>query len=124
MTFGEFKKLEYPDQFPLELVLSQVMYDGLLDIDKVLSAYAHSIEKDRQESKIRFEEACICLSMHLSGNYKGKHKDELNKRMVSIRNKSKCQPSHIYDEKYGYTEEDEKEWEKFYKTIYGRDIQL
>ena len=124
MTFGELKNLEYPDILPLEFVLSKVMYDGFLDVDKVLSAYTHSIEKARHENRMRFEEACVCITQHLSGNYKGKDKDDVYKRMISILNKSTTLPHHVWDEKYGYTKEDEEKWEEFYKTIYGRDIEL
>jgi hypothetical protein len=119
MTFRDFKNLDYPDDMPLEEVLVNVLYKRLLDVNIVLSAYAHAIERDRQESKMRFEESCVCLTQHLSGNYKGKDRDKLNKRMISILNKSTTLPIHIWDNKYGYTEDDEKEWEDFYKTIYG-----
>ena len=119
MTFRDFKSLDYCDELPLEDVLADVLYKGLLNVNTVLSAYTHAIEKDRHENKMRFEESCVCLTQHLSGNYKGEDRNKLHKRMISILNKSTTLPHHLWDKKYGYTEKDEKEWEDFYKTIYG-----
>lgn len=119
MTFKEFKNLDYYDEMPLESVLADLLYKGFLNINTVLCAYSAAIERDRHENRMRFEESCVCLTQHLSGNYKGKDRDKLHKRMISILNKSTTLPHHIYDKQYGFTEEDEKEWENFYKTIYG-----
>lgn len=124
MTFEDFKNLDFLPFMPLEQVLVELLYKRQLDVNAILSAYAHAIERDRTENRMRFEEACICLTQHLSGNYKGSDKDKLTKRMISILNKSTTVPRHIWDEKYGYTEKDEKEWEEFYDTIYGKNIEL
>lgn len=124
MTFKEFKNLDYPDKLPLESVLADVLYKGLLSVNTVLCAYSAAVEKDRRENQMRFEESCVCLTQHLSGNYKGKDRDKLHKHMISILNKSTTLPHHIWDSKYDYTEKDEKEWENFYKTIYGNIIKL
>ena len=119
MTFKDFKNLEYPDAIPLEMVLADVLYKRLLDVTDVMCAYSRAVERDRDENKMRFEESCVCLTQHLSGNYTGKERDKLNKRMISILNKSETLPTHIWDEMYGYTEADEKEWADFYRRIYG-----
>ena len=125
MTFKDFKDLQYPDDLPLEFVLADVLYKRLLNINQVLSAYSAAVEKDRDENRMRFEEACTCLIQHLSGNWNGEEdRDKLNKRMISISNKSSSLPHHLYDKVYGFTEEDKNEWEDFYKTIYGRDLKL
>lgn len=122
MTFADFKNLDYREDASLESVLTDLLYKRWLDINTVLTTYSYAIEKDRHENRMRFEEACVCLTQHLSKNYKGEDRDKLNKRMISIVNKSTTLPHHIWDKEYGYTEEDEKEWEDFYKTMYGREI--
>jgi len=119
MTFKEFKSIDYYEGMPMESVLADVLYKGLMNVNDVLCAYSAAIERDRHENKMRFEEACVCLTQHLSGNFKGLDRDKLNKRMIAILNKSKTFPSHLYDKEYGYTKKDEQEWEEFYKTIYG-----
>jgi len=120
MTYEEFKNLGYPDDMPMEFALVQTLYEGKLNVNEVLSAYTHAIEKDRHESKMRFEEACVCMNQHLSGNYtKKKDKDDVTKRMIHISNKTKTLVPHVWDKQHGYTEEDEKKWEDFCEMIYG-----
>jgi hypothetical protein len=114
MTYGEFKELGFPDIMPMENVLAQVLFDRKIDVSEVLNAYYHALEAERHKLFSQFEEACICLNMHLSKNWKGENKKKLEKRMIHIFNKSKTLPSHIWDKMYNYTEEDEKEQEEDY----------
>jgi hypothetical protein len=124
MTFGEFKKLEYPDQLPLELVLSQIMYDGLLSTEQVMSAYTRAIEKDRWKRKMRFEEACTNLTQLLNGLWRGKDLKKAQQRAIHTLNMSETLPHNIYNDMYDYTEETKKEWDEFCEMIYGKEIQL
>ena len=122
MTFNEFKNLNYPADTPMELVLADCLYRGIMDVNTILKSYTQAIERDRHENKMKFEEACLCINQHLSGNYKGKDKKELNKRMVHIFNQTKTLPTGIYDEAHGYTEEDKKYWDEFFKMHYGIEL--
>lgn len=123
MTFREFKQLDFPADMPMEQALTEVLYRKLLDVNVVLSAYTHAIDRDRMESKMRFEEACVCMSQHLGDGWKkGKMKMEADKRMVHIFNHTQTLPKNIYNEKYGYTEDDKKYWDGFYKIIYGTEL--
>ena len=123
MIFAELKQMNYLPDAPMEYVLADLLYGGKMDINEVLSAYAKAIERDRHESSMRFEEACVCLNQYLSGNYtKKKDKEEMTKRMLHILNKTKTLVPHIWDKKHEYTDEDKKYWDDFCKTIYGSEL--
>lgn len=122
MTFGDFKNLQFDDRLPMELVLSICLYQGRIDINEVLTAYTRALEQERIESKMRFEEACVTMSMKLCGNFTGKH-EEVNKRMIHIYNKTKTLAKNVFNSKYGYTKEDEQHFDELCKNIYG-DINL
>ena len=85
---------------------------------KILNAYYHALEAERHKLTSQFEEACVCLNMHLSKNWKGENRKKLEKRMIHILNKSKTLPHHIYDKEYNYTNEDEKGQEEDYAMHY------
>ena len=118
MTYGEFKELGFPDIMPMENVLAQALFDRKIDVSEILNAYYHALEAERHRLASQFEEACVCLNMHLSKNWKGENRKKLEKRMIHILNKSKTLPNHIYDKEYNYTNEDEKEQEKDYVMHY------
>ena len=44
------------------------------------------------------------------------------KRCIHTFNANKTVVSHIHDEKYGYTEEDEKKWDEFCELMYGTNL--
>ena len=119
MTVGEFKQLDYPDALPMEYALSQALFDGVIDINTIMSSYSRAMQVERHKLSSQFEEACICINMHLSKHWTGEHKKELEKRMIHIYNKTKTLPTHIYDEEYGYTEEDDKKEEENYNMHFG-----
>ena len=118
MTYGEFKELGFPDIMPMENVLAQTLFDRKIDVSEVLNAYYHALEAERHKLTSQFEEACVCLNMHLSKTWKGENKKKLEKRMIHILNKSKTLPIHLYDKEYNYTKEDEKEQEEDYVMHY------
>ena len=122
MTFNEFKNLDYPADTPMESVLADCLYRGNMSVNVILMTYTQAIERDRHENKMKFEEACVCMAQHLSGNYKGKDKEKLHKRMVHIFNQAGTFPHGVYDETYGYTEEDKKYWDEFFKLHYGIEL--
>lgn len=121
MTFNEFKNLDYPADMPMEYALADCFYRGIMDVNTILKSYSQAIERDRHENKMKFEEACVCIAQHLAGNYK-KDIKELNKRMVHIFNQAGTLPHGVYDEAYGYTEDDKKYWDEFFKMHYGIEL--
>ena len=119
MTFGEFKELNLPDFMPMENALSQALFDRKIDISEVLTSYIRNLEYERHRLSSQFEEACICINMHLSKHWNKKaDREKLDKRMIHIYNKTKMLPSHVYDKEYNYTEEDDKEEEEDYNMHY------
>jgi hypothetical protein len=122
MTYEEFKNLDYPDSYPMEFVLADLMFNRQLDFVKVSQIYTNSLEKERHKLNSRFNEACINLTQLLGKNFKGKHKSEAQKRAVHTFNLCPTLPHHIHDEDYGYTEEDKKYWDEFTKRMYGIDL--
>lgn len=118
MTFGEFKELGFPDIMPMENVLAQALFNRKIDVNEILNAYYHALEAERHKLTSQFEEACVCLNMHLSKSWKGENRKKLEKRMIHILNKSKTLPNHIFDKEYNYTNEDEKEQEQDYVMHY------
>ena len=122
LKFIDFKNLDYPDGMPMNLVLADLMYKGLIDTNTIMSCYTEAIEKDRHLNAMRFEEACVNLTQMLGDNFKGKDKEQVLKRAVHTFNLTKTLVPHIHDSSYGYTEMDEKKWDDFCKTIYGMDL--
>lgn len=118
MTFGEFKNMNLPDFMPMENALQQALFDRKIDVLEVMTAYTRALEYERHRLSSQFEEACVCLNMHLSKNWNGENRKKLEKRMIHILNKSKTLPNHIYDKEYNYTNEDEKEQEEDYVMHY------
>lgn len=122
--FKDFKALDYPEMMPMSQVLSDLLYKGRLNIWDIIVPYTEAIEKERNLSSMRFEEACINLTQMLGNNFKGKDKKEAIKRAIHTFNLSRTLPSHIHDKEYGYTDEDEKQLDKFCETIYGTDLKF
>lgn len=122
MTFGEFKQLDYPDDTPMEYVLTEVLFKGLLNVNVVLSAYSRAVERDRHIRRMRFEEACINLTQLLNGNYKGGYLKEAQQRAVHTLNMTETLPKNILNDKYDYTGDVKKKWDEFCKTIYGEEL--
>ena len=119
MTYGEFKNLGFPDFMPMEKALSQALFDRKIDVMEVLTSYIRALEYERHKMNSQFEEACICLNMHLSKHWNKKaDREKLNKRMIHIYNKTRTLPPHVYDKEYNYTEEDEKKEEENYQMHY------
>jgi hypothetical protein len=71
---------------------------------------------------MRFNEACTNLTQILGGNFKGKEKQKAIKRAIHTFNLNTTLVPHVHDAKYGYTGDDEKEWDDFCKLIYGTDL--
>ena len=120
MTFGEFKQLDYPDSLPMEIVLEQAFYKRQINFLITVIAYEHSLNEERRRKDSFFNEAATVITMGLSGNWKKKKdKESLIKRAIHILNLNKTFPKNIYNEQYGYTEEDKKEWDDFVEMHYG-----
>ena len=118
MKFGELKNLNYPDCMEVEQVLADLFYKGQVSFLSAAVAYSNSLERDRHDKESLFNEAACVITMALSGNWKGKYKEQLVKRAIHILNLNKTFPSNIYNEQYGYTSEDKKEWDEFMKMHY------
>ena len=122
MTFGEFKQLGYDSDLPMEYALMQSLFEGKINILEVNNAYSIALEKERRIKRLRFEEACINLTQLLFGNYKGENLKEAQQRAIHTLNMSETLPHNVYNEKYSYTEETKKKWDKFCKNIYGEEL--
>ena len=119
MTLRELKNLNYPDYLKVEDVLADLFYKGYVNFLSAAVAYANALEKDRHDKESLFNEAACVITMALSGNWKGKHKESLIKRAIHILHLNKTFPANIYNEKYGYTDEDKKEWDEFMEMHYS-----
>ena len=72
------------------------------------------------------------VKVHIGDLEKGKRRKSLIKkaqeaagraqRAIHTFNLSNSLPKHIHDAKYGYTEQDEKEWDEFCKSMYGNNL--
>lgn len=120
--FKDFKALDYPDNMPMEKVLMDLLYKGTINLWNIVIPYTKAIEKERHINAMKFEEACVNITQMLGDNFKGKHKEEAIKRAIHTFNLNKTLVPHIHDAKYNYTEEDEKEWDKFCETIYDTNL--
>ena len=123
MTYKDFKNLNYPDAMPMESVLADVFYKGLVDFQTASIAYTSALERERRKKNCRFIEAATVIQMWLSGNWKKKEdKEKLSKRAIHITNLNDTFPKNIFNAQYGYTDEDKDYWDKFTKMHYGDDF--
>jgi fumarylacetoacetate (FAA) hydrolase family protein len=122
LTFGDTKKLEYNDNLPFEYVLVDLLYKKEIDVNFVLSCYTNALDKERHLNTMRFNEACVNLTQMLGSNFKGKEKQKAIKRAIHTFNLNTTLVPHIHDDEYGYTSEDEKEWDDFCKLMYGTNL--
>lgn len=123
LNFGDIKKMDYDDRLPFEFVLVDLLYKKQINVNEVLECYTEALDKERHLNAMRFEEACVNLTQMLSMNFKKKEdKEAMYKRAIHTFNLSNSLPKHIYDTKYGYTEQDEKEWDELCKSIYGTNL--
>ncbi len=122
LRFIDFKRLDYPDGMPMNLVLADLMYKGQIDVNFVLSCYTEALDKERHLNAMRFNEACTNLTQILGGNFKGKEKQKAIKRAIHTFNLNTTLVPHVHDKKYGYTGDDEKEWDEFCEMIYGTNL--
>ena len=122
LTIGDIRKLEYADEMPFKYVLVDLLYKKAIDVNFVLSCYTDALDKERHLNAMRFNEACVNLTQMLGGNFKGKYKQKAIKRAIHTFNLNTTLVPHVHDKKYGYTSDDEKEWDEFCKMIYGTDL--
>lgn len=121
LRFGDIKK-DYNDAMPLRYVLVNLLYKKQVDVNFVLSCYTDALDKERHLNTMRFNEACVNLTQILGDNFKGKEKQKAIKRAIHTFNLNTTLVPHVHDEKYGYTSDDEKEWDAFCELIYGTDL--
>jgi len=122
LTFGDIRNMDYNDDLPFRYVLVDLLYKKLIDVNLVLSCYTEALDKERHLNAMRFNEACINLTQILGGNFKGKEKQTAIKRAIHTFNLNTTLLPHVHDEKYGYTNDDEREWDDFCKMIYGTNL--
>lgn len=122
LTFGDIKKLEYNDNMPFEYVLVDLLYKKEIDVNFVLSCYTNALDRERHLNAMRFNEACVNLTQMLGDNFKGKDKQKAIKRAIHTFNLNTTLVPHSHDDKYGYTSDDEKEWDNFCEMIYGTNL--
>ena len=120
MTYGEFKNLDYPDYVRMEDVLANEFYHHRIHLFSAIGAYTEALEREKHHQNSLFNEASAVIAMWLSGNWKKpKDKESLFKRAIHILNLNKTFPSNVYNNEYGYTNEDKKEWDEQMKLHYG-----
>lgn len=124
LRFGDIKKMDYNDNLPFKYVLVDLLYKKVIDMNFVLSCYTDAIDKERHLNAMRFNEACVNLTQMLGDNFKGKWKQQATKRAIHTFNLNTTLVPHVHDKKYGYTEEDEKEWDEFCDLIYGTNLKM
>ena len=122
LRFGDIKKLDYNDNMSFEYVLVDLLYKKVIDVNFVLSCYTDALNKERHLNAMRFNEACVNLTQILGDSFKGKEKQKAIKRSIHTFNLNTTLVPHVHDEKYGYTSDDEKEWDEFCELIYGTDL--
>ena len=115
MKFKDFKKLNYPDDLPMEYALISAMFEGKISMIEITNAYTRALEKERRLSSMKFEEACLNIFSLLA---KGKKEEDI-KRAIHTFNLNKTLAKHALDKKFNYTEEDEKMWDELCLKIYG-----
>ena len=124
LKFGDIKKMDYDDNLPFKYVLVDLLYKKVIDMNFVLSCYTDAIDKERHLNAMRFNEACVNLTQMLGNNFKGKDKRHAIKRAIHTFNLNTTLVPHVHDKQYGYTEEDEKEWDEFCDLIYGINLKM
>lgn len=124
LRFGDIKKLDYDDDLPFKYVLVDLLYKKVIDMNFVLLCYTDAIDKERHLNAMRFNEACVNLTQMLGDNFKGKGKRQAIKRAIHTFNLNTTLVPHVHDKQYGYTEEDEKEWDEFCDLIYGTNLKM
>ena len=122
LTFGDIKKIGYDERLPFKHVLVYLLYKKQIDVNFVLSCYTDAIDKERHLNAMRFSEACVNLTQMLGDNFYGKEKQKAIKRTIHTFNLNTTLVPHVHDKKYGYTSEDEKEWDNFCELIYGTGL--
>lgn len=123
LTFGQVKDLNYSNALPFDVVLTDMLFKGLINVNEVLTAYSKAIEKENHINKMRFEEACGNLGQILSGNFKTEEQKEMMmKHAIHTYNMSNSMAAHAFDEQYGYTEDDKAKWDEHCNTTYGYGI--
>lgn len=122
LTFGDIKKMDYADEMSFKCVLVDLLYRKFINVNDVLTAYTNAIEKERNLSAMRFNEACTNITQLVCGNFKGNDKQEAIKRSLHTLNICKAFPPHIYDTMYGYTKEDEMRFDEHCEQIYGTNL--
>lgn len=117
------KKLDYDDSLPLEYIFVDLLYKKQINVNQILECYTKAIEKAKYRSDRQFDEACVNLTAFIDDKFKDKEtKQKALKRAIHIFNTNERFVPHTYDEKYNYTSEDEKEWDKFFENVYGSDL--
>ena len=122
LRFGDIKKMNYNDDLPFKFVLIDLLYKKQVDVNFVLSCYTDALDNERHLNAMRFNEACTNLTQILGSNFRGKEKQKAIKRAIHTFNLNTTLVPHVHDEKYGYTSDDEKEWDEFCGLIYGTDL--
>ena len=122
LTFRDIKKLEYNDNMPFEYVLVDLLYQKEIDVNFVLSCYTNALDRERHLNTMRFNEACTNLTQMLGDNFKGDDRQKAIKRAIHTLNLNTTLVPHVHDAKYGYTSDDEKEWDEFCEMIYDTDL--
>ena len=122
LKFGDIKKMDYNDNFPFKYVLVDLLYKKAIDVNFVLSCYTEALDKERHLNEMRFNEACTNLTQMLGDNFKGKEKQKASKRAIHTFNLNTTLVPQKKKKKYGYTGDDEKEWDEFCEMIYGTDL--
>lgn len=122
ITFRDIKKMDYNDDLPFKFVLVDLLYKKMIDVNFVLLCYTEALDKERHLNAMRFNEACVNLTQILGGNFKGKEKQKVIKRAIHTFNLNTTLVPHVHDAKYGYTSDDEKEWDEFCTLMYGTNL--
>lgn len=121
MEYKDFQNLPYDPSTKMEVVLSDLLFNRQIDVNTILVAYTSALEKQRDIDYCKFEEACTNITQLLSPafkiinpTYKKKdYKVDAIKRAIHTLNFSKTLPQNVWNSEYGYTEEDEKEFDEF-----------
>lgn len=121
MTFDDFKHMEFPGYWSLEDCLLCLMRSRKIDYNELNKRYVQYLQEQEHIAHSNREEAAVCLLQLLNGNFTGDDLKMVQKRAIHTYNKTTTLPKHILDEKYGFTEEDDRYWSKFMKDTYGTD---
>ena len=122
MKFIDFKHLDYPDDMPIEDILSDLMYKKQINVNTILLSYTNAIERENHINYMRFEEACVNITQLLGKHFKGEDKIEAIKRAIHTFNLNHSLVKYVHDKQYNYTKEDEDKWDRFCRLIYGTTL--